>query len=130
MLLSAGMLQGILLCFAVTIHFGGYLPLGMVFPWMGFELLSPLVALFLLFRQLYFYNKIETEALLPYREELGMVPLTVALFRQPLIVRLFVYGIFVIAFVALQMAACYALGLQPDSIVRAFTESRGFTFSR
>lgn len=131
-LLSAGMLQGILLCAVVTVHFACYLLLGLVYPVFGFELLCPLFAFFLLCRQLYFYNKVTPapDGLLPYREQLGIVPVQVRIFRQPLGTRLLIYGGLALAAVIAQMAAAYALGQDADSLIKAFTQSTGFVFSR
>ncbi len=130
--LSAGMLQGIVLCAIVTIHFAGFMLMGIIFPWAGFELLCPLIAFFMLIRELYFYNqvKLDMEELLPYRRELGFEPVQYKLFQQPLTARLFVYGAIVVVLVIAQVLLGYAVGLQPDSIIRAFTQSVGFTFSR
>src|SRR5687768_15527358 len=38
-LISAGMLQGIILCFVSSIHFIPFIPLGLIYPVFGFELL-------------------------------------------------------------------------------------------
>ncbi|MCW3083049.1 MAG: hypothetical protein JWP12_415 [Bacteroidetes bacterium] len=130
--LSAGMLQGIILCAVVTIHFTEFLLMGIVFPWAGFELLCPLVAFFMLIRELYFYNRVnlDMDELLPYRRELGVEPVQYKLFQQPLPVRLFVYAAIVVVLVIVQVLLGYAIGLQPDSIIKAFTQSVGFVFSR
>ena len=47
-IVSVGLLQGIVLCFITTVHFITFIPLGIIWPIMGFELLSPVFALLLL----------------------------------------------------------------------------------
>jgi|GEM_PF-3090772 len=130
-LFSVGMLQGLILCFACTIHFLNYFALGIIFPLAGFELLCPLVAFFLLLREFYFYNKAAVPAeLLPYREELGLLPVPLQVIQLPALPRLAVYmGLLAIA-VALQVAFLYSLGQDADSIIKAFRESSGFIFSK
>ncbi|MCW3102023.1 MAG: hypothetical protein JWO09_463 [Bacteroidetes bacterium] len=131
-LFSVGMLQGIILCFACSIHFLNYFVLGIVFPFQGFELLCPLVAFFLLLREFYFYNQTAAvpAELLPYREELGFIPLPLQVVQLPLLPRLAVYSALLAIAVALQVALLYSLGQDADSIIKAFRESSGFIFSK
>lgn len=130
-ILSAGMLQGMLVCAVTSIHFITFIPSGIMFPWAGFELLSPLLAFFLLFREFYFYNKrvLDMEELLPYHKELGFVPLPHKIFELPLFQRLIVYSALVVIAIVIQSALLYAIGQPVDTIIRAYTHSTGFIFS-
>ncbi len=129
---SVGLLQGIVLCIVTSIHFLAFIPLGIIYPIMGFELLSPIFAVFLLAREFYFYTKIEInyDDALPYREELGFIPLPFRILRAPFVPRLVIYGGLLIILVIVQMLFAYGCGQDIDSIVKAFTHSVGFIFSR
>jgi hypothetical protein len=129
-LFSTGLLQGIFLCFITTIHFLSFIPMGLLFPLAGFELLAPLIALFLLIREFYFYNKlVSIPELLPYREELGFVPLPFKILEMPLLPRTCIYTSLLVCALGLQIGFGYAFGQDIDGIVKAFTESTGFIFS-
>lgn len=130
-LISAGLLQGLLLCGITTIHFIPYIPNGIMFPVLGFELLSPLVAFVFLFREFYFYNRVETDLdeLLPYRKELGFVPLPFKILHQPIFKRLMIYSVLLIPAIVLQMLFAYGCGQDIDALIKAYTHSQGFIFS-
>lgn len=130
-LFSIGILQGILLCFMTSIHFIAFIPMGILFPMAGFELLSPVVALFLLTRQLYFYNRVtlNMDELLPYHKELGVIPWPHKVFQLPLYQRMWVYAAFVVLAVIIQAFIATAFGQQLTSIYQAYHESIGFVFS-
>lgn len=130
-IVSVGLLQGIILCFITSIHFVSFIPLGLIYPWAGFELLSPLVALFLLIREFYFYNKVDLDfsELLPYREELDLLPLPIKFLKAPFVKRMFIYGFLLIPFLFVQVLIAYGFGQDIDSIVKAYTHSVGFVFS-
>jgi hypothetical protein len=129
--LSVGLLQGIVLCFITSIHFLAFLPLGIIFPFAGFELLSPVVAFFILLREFYFLNKVELDLpeLLPYRAELGFIPLPYQILKQPLSKRLLVYGLLMILLLLVEVLLAFGVGQDIDSILKAFTHSVGFIFS-
>lgn len=131
-LVSVGLLQGIILCLITSIHFISFIPLGVIYPFMGFELLSPVFAFFLLLRELDFYNKIQIdfEDALPYRNELGFVPLPIKILEAPAFTRLLIYGGLMVVLIVLQMIFAYGCGQEIDSIVKAYTHSVGFVFSR
>lgn len=130
-IVSVGLLQGIILCFITSIHFVSFIPLGIIYPWAGFELLSPLVALFLLIREFYFYNKVDLDfsELLPYREELDLLPLPIKILKTHFVKRIFIYGFLLIPFLFVQVLIAYGFGQDIDSIVKAYTHSVGFVFS-
>ena len=130
-IVSVGLLQGIILCFITSIHFVSFIPLGIIYPWAGFELLSPLVALFLLIREFYFYNKVDLNfsELLPYREELDLLPLPIKILKTPFVKRIFIYGFLLIPFLFVQVLIAYGFGQDIDSIVKTYTHSVGFVFS-
>ena len=130
-LVSVGLLQGIVLCFITTIHFLTFIPLGIIYPIYGFELLSPLFALFLLIREFYFYNKTEFnyDDALPYRQELGFVPIPFKIIQAPIVTRVVIYGAILIPLVITQMLFAYGCGQDIDAVVKAFTHSVGFVFS-
>ena len=130
-IVSIGMLQGIILCAVTTIHFLPFMPNGIVFPTMGFELLSPLIAFIMLLREFYFYNRTELNLteLLPYREELGFVPIPFKILQLSLFNRCLVYGAFLIPVVTVHVLFAYGCGQDIDSLVKAFTHSHGFIFS-
>lgn len=130
-LLSAGMLQGIILCFFVTIHFLAFIPLGIIYPFAGFELLSPLMAMVLLSKELFFYNRLEIklDELLPYRKELGFTPLSYKIMDQKLFTRTLIYSVIVLPLVVVQVMLAFGMGQEVDSLVKAFTHSQGFVFS-
>lgn len=130
-LISVGMLQGIVLCAVTSIHFLTFIPLGIIYPFMGFELLSPVFALFLLIREFYFYNKVEFnyDDALPYREELGFIPIPIKLIQAPIFTRLTIYGLLLLPLIIIQMFLSYGCGQDIDAIVKAYTHSVGFVFS-
>lgn len=114
LLLRAGLIQGIILDFIITIHFANYLGLGLMFPFFGFELLAPPIAmLFLLFELHCNFRtpKQTTEPILSVQKE---IPLQ--------------FGV-VIALVVVEQMMLFPMGFQWNSIVLAFTESKGFVFS-
>lgn len=131
-LVSVGLLQGIVLCSVTTIHFLEFIPLGIIYPFMGFELLSPFFALLILSREFYLYNKTKFnyDDALPYRQELGFVPVPFKIIQAPLITRLVIYGGLLIPVIILQMLLAYGCGQDIDAIVKAFTHSVGFVFSK
>lgn len=130
-LVSVGLLQGIILCAVTTIHFLEFIPLGLIYPFMGFELLSPFFALLILSREFYLYNKTKFnyDDALPYRQELGFVPIPFKIIQAPLVTRLVIYGGMLIPVVIVQMLLTYGCGQDIDAIVKAFTHSVGFVFS-
>lgn len=129
--LSGGLLQGIVLCFITSIHFLTFIPMGIIFPFLGFELLSPVVAFFVLLREFYFLNKLELDLpeLLPYRAELGFIPFPYLLLKQPLYKRILAYSLLMLLMVIMESLVTFGLGQDMDSIVKAFTHSVGFIFS-
>ena len=131
-LVSVGLLQGIVLCFITSIHFLTFIPLGIIYPIYGFELLSPVFALFILSREFYFYNKTEFnyDDALPYRQELGFVPVPFKIIQAPIFNRIVIYGAMLIPLIVLQMLFAYGCGQDIDALVKAFTHSVGFVFSR
>jgi len=129
--LSVGLMQGIILCGVISIHFIPFLPLGIMWSWLGFELLSPIFAFMFLVREFYFLNKSEFNypELLPNRKELGFIPVPVLVLQQSFIARLFIYFTLTILIIILQVLIGCALGLDIDSLIKAFTHSHGFVFS-
>ena len=130
-LVSVGLLQGIILCIVTTIHFLEFIPLGIIYPFMGFELLSPFFALLILSREFYLFNKKEFnyDDALPYRQELGFVPIPVKIIQAPFFSRLLIYGALLVPVILIQMLLTYGCGQDIDAIVKAFTHSVGFVFS-
>ena len=130
-IVSVGLLQGLVLCGITTIHFLPYIPNGIMYPVLGFELLSPFISFLLLFREFYFYNKTELdlEELLPYREELGFIPLPLQILKQSIPKRLLIFSLLLIPVIALHILLAYGCGQDLDALVKAFTHSRGFIFS-
>jgi hypothetical protein len=130
-MISVGLLQGIVLCFIITIHFIPFLINGLIFPALGFELLSPLIALLLLCREFYFFNavKLDLEKLLPYRQELGFIPIPFKILELPMIQRIIVFGALLVPVISVQVLLTYACGQDLDALIKAFTQSHGFIFS-
>jgi hypothetical protein len=130
-ILSVGMLQGILLCAICSVHFMNYYSNGLAFPFLGFELLSPPMAVILLLREFYFFNRerYELDEALPYRKELGFMPLSHRLLEKTFFQRLPVYAAFLLPFIAAQLVLAYGFGQAPDALIKAFTHSQGFFFS-
>lgn len=131
-LVSVGLLQGIVLCSVTTIHFLEFIPLGLMYPFMGFELLSPFFALLILSREFYLYNKTKFnyDDALPYRQELGFIPIPIRIIEAPFVSRFVIYGAILIPVIIVQMLLAYGCGQDMDAIVKAFTHSIGFVFSR
>lgn len=130
-IISAGLLQGMIFCVFTSIHFIPFLPLGIIYPMFGFELLAPLIAFFMLLREFTFYNRVRLDLseLLPYRAELGFIPLAHQAWRLPLTKRMTLYTALVIMFLASQSLFVYLLGADIDSLVKAYSHSHGFIFS-
>ena len=130
-IVSIGLLQGIVVCFVTTIHFITFIPLGLVYPIMGFELLSPFFAMLLILRKFYFYNKVQIkfDDALPYRSEFGFVPLMFKIYSAPYFYRILIYCGLIIPVIAAQAFIAYGCGQDIDAIIKAFTHSRGFIFS-
>jgi hypothetical protein len=131
-LLSIGMLQGILLCIITSIHFIPFIPMGIIYPFFGFELLSPIIALLFLLKEFNFYNRVifDLEELLPYRAQLGFIPLPIKIMQLPALPRIMVYlsGVATLLFLEIMIASFF--GQDYDSIIKAFTHSVGFIFSK
>ena len=131
-LVSVGLLQGIVICLFTSIHFLTFIPLGLIYPIYGFELLSPVFALFLLIREFLFFNKTEFnyDDALPYRQELGFVAIPVQIIQAQIYTRLVIYGALLIPLISIQILLAFGCGQEIDAIVKAFTHSVGFVFSR
>jgi hypothetical protein len=114
LLLRAGLLQGIILDFIVTIHFGNYLLMGIVFPFLGFELLAPPMALIFLLYEFRCNSKVAAQN-------------TKAEFPAPNNM-LLQFGM-VIALIVAEQALLIPAGFHWDSLITAFTESKGFVLS-
>lgn len=129
--LSAVLLEGILLCVVVSIHFLKFYALGLIFPFAGFELVSPIFAGLFLWKEFRLLNRVDLPSadVLPYRNELGLTPFPYRLFSRSLFHRLpwYLLGMFVL--LALQVMVAVAFGQQPDALFSAFTHSVGFVFS-
>jgi hypothetical protein len=113
-LLRAGLIQGIILDAIVTIHFTNYMPSGMLFPLFGFELLAPPIAMLFIIYELQCNSRVtqQNTALLFSTEKKFLLQAGI-----------------VIALIFVEQAMLLPAGSQWDSLVRAFTESRGFIFS-
>jgi hypothetical protein len=131
MIVSGGLLLGIILCLFCSIHFLNYLHMGLIYPLFGFELLSPVMALLLLSSELYSYNLVQPlpEDLLPYRKELGFVPFPDKVIELPFLKRIPVYLCLSLLIALVAVLLCWIAGQDIDSIIKAFTHSRGFIFS-
>jgi len=131
-IVSIGLLQGIVLCFVSTIHFISFIPLGLVYPIIGFELLSPFFAMLLLLRKFYFYNEVQIKFQdpVPNRSQLGVVPLAFKIYVAPFFYRILIYCCLLIPVIAAQVFIAYGCGQDIDAIIKAFTHSRGFIFSK
>jgi hypothetical protein len=113
-ILRAGLIQGIILDFFVTIHFGTYMIRGLVFPLFGFELLAPPMALLFLLYELHCNigaGKLRNVSLIA-------VGKNVALQCGVLFVMVFA-----------EQAILLPVGFEWNSLVLAFTRSHGFIFS-
>lgn len=131
-IISIGLLQGMILCGVITIHFFYQILVHSLFSMVGFKLLSPFIAFFILLRQYYFYTKekIDLEDQLPYRVELGLIPLPYKIVLAHGLIKLLIYSVMVVAVLVMQMALGCFIGLDIDAIVKVFTHSSGFVFSR
>jgi hypothetical protein len=128
---SVGLLQGIFFCFITSVHFLAFIPLGVIYPLLGFELVSPLIALLLLIKQFYFYTKVQFDysEQLPYRNELGFVPVPVKIMESPAFTRFVVFAALVIPMILAQVAFAYGCGQDANALLEAFRDSHGFIFS-
>jgi hypothetical protein len=114
LLLRAGLIQGIILDVIVTIHFGHYMGMGLLFPMFGFELLAPPIAMMFLLYELTCNFRTPKQKAEP-------------LFFIDKILPLHLGAVIVLVFV--QQAALIPAGFHWNSLVLAFTESKGFIFS-
>jgi hypothetical protein len=114
LLIRAGLLQGIILDIVVTIHFGGYMLLGLMFPVMGFELLAPPIAMTFILYELQCNLKSPQRKALPESS-----PGKSAMLQVGLLVLLIV----------VEQTVLLPIGSHWDSLVKVFTESQGFLFS-
>jgi hypothetical protein len=114
LLLRAGLLQGVILDFIVTIHFANYFGLGLIFPIFGFELLAPPMALiFLLYEFQCNLKSTAKEGEPAFSIQKNM---------------LFQFGV-VVALIVVEQTMLLPAGFHWNSLISAFTESRGFIFS-
>jgi hypothetical protein len=114
LLVRAGLIQGIILDAIITIHFANYLGLGVVFPLFGFELLAPPIAMLFLFYELRCNTKVsEQNGASEYAADK----------------KLLLQAGLVIALIVVEQAMLLPAGAHWDSLISAFTESRGFVFS-
>jgi hypothetical protein len=113
-LVRAGLIQGIILDAVVTIHFTNYFGAGIMFPMFGFELLAPPIAmLFLIYELQCNFKSTQQNASLLFSED----------------IKLLLHAGAVIALIVVEQAILLPAGSQWDSLVSAFTESKGFVFS-
>lgn len=115
-ILNVGLLQGILICLITSVHFALYLPLGIAFPIFGYELATPIISLFLLLNQLYFFNK-KNE--IHDKEQ-----------KTDLIKKTSFHLLIFCLLVFFEITIATSLGQENDSIIKAYTESEGFLFSK
>lgn len=130
-LLSIGILQGMILCLIMTIHFLDFIPNGLALPMFGFELLSPLIAFFLLLKEFYFVNrsikKIPETGLIYLK--IGSMKISYEIINKLLYYRIFLYPILLVTLILFEIGIACLLGQDFDAIMKAFTESKGFIFS-
>jgi hypothetical protein len=112
--LRAGLIQGIILDVIITIHFANYMGLGLMFPFFGFELLAPPMAMLFLLYELECNFKSPKQIPDPVNFTGKKFPLQLGA---------------VMTLIFVQQALLLPMGSQWDSLVLAFTESRGFIFS-
>ncbi|HEY6161219.1 MAG TPA: DUF6688 family protein [Bacteroidia bacterium] len=129
--LASGIAAGIVLCVITAIHFGKYNLNGLFFPLAGFELLSPFICIFILYKELYnlYATPPSAQAFHPgvLDAPVSAVPLAQRLVDTRSIARAFIMAVpFIIAVALLNMAA----GGSPDAFIKAFTESQDFVFSK
>lgn len=126
-LVLIGILQGIILNILLTIHFGFDIILGAIFPFFGYELVAPLVNVFLLLGELYQNHLSFIEK---YQEKESVSNNLIIRFLQGALYRKsFVLFILFFPFYAIQQIILILFGQAPDAIVRVFVETCGFTFS-
>ncbi len=113
-LLRAGLIQGIILDFIVTIHFTNYLGCGLLVPFMGFELLAPPMAMLFLLYELHCNFRTPKLTAEPILSSQNYIPIQVG---------------FVIALVIVEQLMLLPMGFHWNSIELAFTQSKGFVFS-
>ena len=114
LLIRAALIQGIILDLIVTIHFANYLIMGIIWPTMGFELLAPPLAMLFLIYELQCNFKSSRQKNNP------MVSVGENVLLQ--------FGL-VIVLVVVEQAMLLPAGFHWDSLISAFTESKGFVFS-
>ena len=131
MLLSIGIFQGMIVCLITTIHFFNFLPSGLAFPMFGFELLTPLIAFFLLLKEFYFVNRyissIPQTGLIYLK--IGRAKISYEVINKLLYYRGFLYPVMAVILIIIEIAIACFFGQDFDSIIKAFTESKGFIFS-
>jgi hypothetical protein len=111
-LVRAGLLQGVLVSLIISIHFGGYLLNGLIFPLFGFELDAPVIAFFLMSYELNCNMKIDS-GLAENAKTRMLIHQSAAFF-----------GLLI-----LQALILLPFGYPVDSILLAFDNSTGFTLS-
>lgn len=114
LLLRAGLIQGIILDLFVTIHFAKYMGMGVIFPVFGFELLAPPMAMLFLIYELHCNFRITTENPGSENSIRNNLPLQLGV---------------VLLLIVVEQMMLLPMGFQWNSLVLAFTESRGFIFS-
>jgi hypothetical protein len=129
--LASGIAAGIVLCVITAIHFGKYNLNGLFFPLAGFELLSPFICIFILYKELHnlYATHPSAQAFHPavLDAPVSAVPLAQRSIDTKAITRAFAMAIpFIIAVALLNTAA----GGSPDAFIKAFTESQDFVFSK
>ncbi len=114
LLLRAGLIQGIILDFIVTIHFLNYMVAGIMFPMFGFELLAPPIAMLFLLYELHCNFRTPKQTPDPIlNDENGIV---------------LQFGV-VLALIIIQQLLLLPMGFKWNSLMLAFTQSKGFVFS-
>lgn len=129
--LPLGLMQGILLNIALTIHFGKYIVLGAVFPAYGFELVAPLINILFLTRELYhnhlvFQYRFKTE---PIASRNYIVLGLYILMDKSFAYKLRLFMLLLIPGLIYQIMLLMLAGQSPDAIIQVFTNTKGFTFS-
>ena len=127
-LVSIGMMQGIVLSVILLIHFGSYTFMGVIFPLFGFELIAPLICIFLYSRELFYHHQYFQEKFTKKEVDFKN-PVLRVLAKKSLMTKNFLAFVLLFPFFFIQQLILTLFGQAPDAAIRVFVESCGFTFS-
>lgn len=114
---------GLIITLITSIHFGGYIATGIVFPVFGFELVSPVICTFLLIKELIFIHQFQVNQIETMPEPYGKIA------KTPFIPKLGFGLLGASALLVVYQLILLAFGYGSTALIDIYSSSHNFTFS-